>query len=498
MMAKSNLKGTNDLEVTFQPKQEALLHLILNEDYEWIGYGGARGGSKSHAVRNIALTIGLKMNIPVLIFRRFREELLHNHCYPMMKENPWLRNYFNKQELIIYHPDTGLPMIKFGYAERVDDIYKFQGQEYPVIFIDEATQSTQDMIEFLSTCNRDPQEQFLPKMILTMNPGGVSHPFIKRIFIDRIYLHNENPKSYIFIQASVWDNWYWVKKQLGLDSVTMAQYYGWSEEKRKDYCLNFSNYAKKLASLPEDMKLAHLFGDWNVFAGMFFKKFNVKTQVIEPFIIPEGWRLFGSLDPGYSAPCSYSIRAVDFDFNVYRIATYYERERSAPQHAEAVRKWMDNLHITRKRIPERIVADPAAWQKREKFAAAESERTFADHFEDQGIHLERGVNDRITGWWNMKDFMERKNKDGTHKYFVFDEYNKPFIDQILSTMSDDKQVEDISGRGNDPDVPDHAIDEERYALMMIREAIPLEGSDLPDWYEEEFGTPDEETTVMSI
>ena len=149
-------------------------------------------------------------------------------------------------------------------------------------------------------------------------------------------------------------------------------------------------------------------------------------------------------------------------------------------------------------MPDRCVADPAAWQKRERYAASEDLTTFADHFEDQGIHLEKGVNDRITGWWNMKDFIERKNKDKSPKYYVFDRYNKPFIDQMIGTISDTKQPEDIQGKGRDPDVADHALDEERYKLMMILEAIPELVKTEPKWFYEEIQKEDEEHTVMSV
>jgi len=507
------------LAIVLQPKQQELYEAIVFSFYLWIGYGGARGGAKSHGIRDCAILIAFKLGITVLIFRRIREELLANHVYPFLKHYPFLRKYFNKQELVIYHPITGLPAIKFGYAETNDDIEKFQGTEYPVIFIDEATKCTQYQIEFLSTSNRDPNEQFVPKMVLTMNPGGVSHSYIKRIFIDKVYLPNDNPKDYYFIQAYVWDNYFWVKKQLLQDAyakikkskfagevnnkqllaLCIKQYYQWSETKRREYCLKFSSYAKRLSTLPHDLMMAFLFGDWTVFAGMFFKGIDIKKQIIEPFQIPKGWKLFAALDPGYSSPCSFSISAIDYDFNVYEVATYYERDRSAPQHAEAVASFIRNLKVTGGRMPERIVADPSAWQKRDRLAAVEDLRTFADHFNEAGINLERAVNDRITGWWNMKDFMTRKNIDGSPKFLIFDKMNKPFIDQLLGTMSDNKQPEDIEGKGNNPDVEDHAIDERRYKFMMIAEAVPEKKKDpIEQMLEDEMGDPEDAYSVMGI
>lgn len=489
----------SQLTLSLQPKQQELFEAIVYSNYSWIAYGGARGGAKSHALRDIAMVCAFRLNLPVLIMRRIRDELLNNHVYPLFKHYPWVRDYYNKQEMTIFHPVTGLPAIKFGYAERNDDIFKFQGTEYAIIFIDEATQMSQEQIEFLSSSNRDPSDRILPKMVLTCNPGGISHAYIKRLFVDRQYMPNEDPNDYYFIQAHVWDNWFWVKRQLGIDGYSLKNYYDdWDEKKRMDYCLQYSRYAKRLSGLPEDLRLAYLFGDWNVFAGMFFKQFNIKKQLIKPFYIPKSWRLFAALDPGYSSPCSFSISAVDTEFNVFRVATYYEKEKSAPNHARDILTFIQNLKLTGGRMPERIVADPSAWQKRERFAAVEDERTFADHFEAVGIFLEKAVNDRVTGWWNMKDFIERKNKNGSPKYYVFANYNKPFIDQLLSTLADDKNVEDIQGKGNDPDVQDHAIDEERYKLMMIQETIPEPVDSTPAWFKEDILKDDDDYSVMSV
>ena len=39
-----------------------------------------------------------------------------------------------------------------------------------------------------------------------MNPGGVSHGYFKRLFVDKQYRDTENPDDYEFIQALVTDN----------------------------------------------------------------------------------------------------------------------------------------------------------------------------------------------------------------------------------------------------------------------------------------------------
>lgn len=477
------------INIALQPKQKELKNLIeSNNQYEIIGFGGARGGAKSHAIRSLAIYFGMKYHVQSLIFRRYSDDLLKNHIYPMFKLYPELRPYFNKTEKILYHPDTDLPIIKFDYADREDEIEKVgQGTEYPLVFVDEATQSTQKMIEYLTTCNRDSENLFpsIPKTILTMNPGGVGHAFVKRIMVDRKYTANEEPNTYYFLQASVWDNVFWSLSELHAQGFTVDDYYyKWNEEQRKDFTIQHSTYAKRLSRLPEDLKMAFLFGDWNTFGGIFFKGFNSNKQIIDPFMIHPTWKLVGSLDPGYSSPCSFSLGAMDHEDNYYRLCTYYVKEQSPSQHAQAIASFVKGFRYTEGRKPDFIVADPSAWAKKDKYAIIANERTFADEMQDVGLYLEPALNDRITGWWALKDLMQRKNTDGTPKYFVFRGYNEPFELQIQSTVSDPKRPEDILGAGNDATVEDHAIDEERYRAMAIYKPVKAKVDDMPDFWQE--------------
>ena len=62
----------------------------------------------------------------------------------------------------------------------------------------------------------------------------------------------------------------------------------------------------------------------------------------------------------------------------------------------------------------------------------------------------------------------------TPKYFVFKGLNQSYINEITAAIGDDKNPEDIQGRGNDPAVSDHSLDEERYKIMAIYKPIDEE------------------------
>ena len=174
-----------------------MFEAIKSDTLTRIGYGGARGGSKSHAVRSLAITFSMTFGLKVMVFRRVKKELIENHINPLYKDYPALMERFNRSENILYRPD-GSQAITFGFAENDSDIHDFQGTEFDLIFVDEATRCSEYQMKFLETCNRS-IGRFIPKMVYTMNPGGVGHSFIKRIFIDKSYKSGEVASRYFFI-----------------------------------------------------------------------------------------------------------------------------------------------------------------------------------------------------------------------------------------------------------------------------------------------------------
>lgn len=457
--------------ISLLPKQLQLKELIAGSSYSWIGYGGARGGAKSHAIREIALLLGLDpaYRMKSLIFRRYSKELLKNHILPLYEKHSGLMNHYNKSEKILYSPN-GDPLIQFGYADSESDIHSFQGFEFDLIFIDEATHCTPHQIQFLKTSNRTLKPGFTPKMVLTMNPGGISHSWLKRLFIDRNFLPNEDPGQYFFLQSYLWDNVFWSLRSLKRDGISIHDYYHlWSETERRDYCLKHSTYAANLRSLPDELRTAYLYGDWEVFGGMFFRNFDRKKQVIEPFEVPESWTLVGSLDPGFSSPCSFGVTARDHEGRYYRVFTYYEKQRTPLQHADAINEILNTdpaiTGLLRGRVPSVIVSGRDAFAKKEKYSVVSHETTFADVFASKGIFLSPAYTGRKTGWWSWKSLFPTEEKPAS--YFIFEGLNVPLLDEMMSATFDSKEPEDIAGKGNDPSVADHALDEQRYGIMAL-------------------------------
>ena len=186
------------------PKQDQ----FLKDTHKVVIYGGARGGGKSWCVRVKAIILAIAHpGIKMMIVRKTYPELTANHIKPLKLMlnigKKWSVAKYNdsKKEITFINGSS----ILFGYCDTENAIDRYQGTEVDVLFIDEATHHSEEVIKKFMACVRG-VNKFPKRIYLTCNPGGKGHGFIKRIAIDKIYEEGENPDDYSFIQALVTDN----------------------------------------------------------------------------------------------------------------------------------------------------------------------------------------------------------------------------------------------------------------------------------------------------
>lgn len=270
---------------------------------KYIAFGGARGGGKSWAVRVKAVLLALRYaGIRLLIVRRTFQELENNHIRFLRAELSGIAEYKATARQFCF-PNGSI--LDFGYCACDSDLDRYQGAEYDVIFLDEATQLKEVWMRQFAACLRGVND-FPKRICYTCNPGGVGHGYIRRLFIDRRYEPGENPDDYVFIPARVTDN----------KALLRAQ----------------PDYLEQLRALPKRLRQAWLDGRWDIFQGQVFQEFTDDpahyhdqrfTHVIAPFDIPWEWRVYRSYDFGYAKPFSVGWWAVDFDGVIYRILELY-------------------------------------------------------------------------------------------------------------------------------------------------------------------------------
>ena len=389
-------------------------------------YGGARGGGKSWAMRRKLVLLAVSYpGLNILLLRRTLPELRENHILPLQRELYGFAKY-NATERVFNFPNRS--RIKLGYCDTAGDVYQYQGQEYAVIGMEEATHFTEEQQQFLTTCNRTAKPGFTPRMYYTCNPGNVGHAWVKRLFIDRDYREDERPEDYAFIPAKLSDNKVLLRADPG--------------------------YLRQLMALPEDLRRAHLDGDWDVHAGQFFREFSRERHVIRPFAIPAQWKRFRSMDWGYIDPCCVLWHAVDPEGRVITYRELYVRQMRAGEAAKRV------LELSRGEDIAYTVASPDLWQHRGATLVTKGGfegETLAEVFIKSGMPVSPADNSRIAGWQRIRDFMAPR-ADGLPGWQCFPECVN-LIRELPALQYDEHSREDARD-GND-----HAPEALRYALM---------------------------------
>lgn len=359
------------MTITITPNEKQMQFFKARERF--IAYGGARGGGKSWSVRRKSMLMALYYpGIRILIVRRTFPELRENHILPMRADLHQIATYKESEKAFTFPNGS---RIVFGYCAGENDVLQYQGQEYDVIFIDEATQFTEYQFNTLTACIRG-ANAFPKRMYLTCNPGGVGHAWVKRLFIDRDFKGSENPEDYLFIAAKVTDNPALLEQDPG--------------------------YVRMLENLPDGLREAWLNGSWDVFAGQYFTEWNRDVHVCDPFTPPSWWRWYVTMDYGLDMLAAYLI-AVDERGNAFVTREVYQGRDLG---AEAMGLIISEAAARVKELAEGVkvyewLAPPDLWNRRQ-----ETGKSVADIFAEHGVYLTKTSNDRVAGWLAVKEWLQ--------------------------------------------------------------------------------------------
>jgi phage terminase large subunit len=192
-----------ELKIKLQPKQEAFLRAIETTPITF--YGGAKGGGKSKGLQLIMLLRRFEHpGSTGAIFRRTYPELEGNHIRPLFQAFPALREYWNEAKKLLTLPNGST--LQFCHCNNEADVDLYQGREFHDLAIDEAGQWPEAMFSTIAGFKSVQRGGIAARAILTGNPGGVGHGWLKRLFVERRFNERENPNDYTFIQALVDDN----------------------------------------------------------------------------------------------------------------------------------------------------------------------------------------------------------------------------------------------------------------------------------------------------
>jgi len=426
-MTKKMHKNTN---ILWKPQPGPQIKFHQSNVFEVL-YGGAAGGGKSDSLLIEGLRQAHKKGYRAIIFRRTYpelQELIDRSMELFPRVIPGTRYQEQKKRWIF---PSGAQYY-FGAMEHEKDKYKYQGREYQYIAFDELTQFQESQYLYLHSRCRTSDADIRCYIRASSNPGGEGHGWVKARFIDngpyQRVVDSETGLDRMFIPSRVYDN--------------------------KILMQNDPMYIKRLQSLPEDDRRALLEGDWDVYAGQYFREFRKQKNgqewhVITPFEMPAYWKRFRSIDWGYNDPCAVYWHAVGPDKRVYTYRELYINQTPASEVAKKIVELSKGEQIAY------TVVSPDMWQKRGQGMKGEN---IAEAFIQNGVPVVRADNDRINGWTRMREYLTEA-PDGKPYWQIF--ANCVNLIRTLPTLvHDDNRVEDVSDK-----VEDHPAESCRYALM---------------------------------
>lgn len=384
-------------------------------------YGGARGGGKSWALRRKLVGMCLRYpGLSCLLVRRTLPELKTNHVIPFLREYDGIISYSESEKAILFPNGS---RIALGYCAVDRDALRYQGQEYDVIAIDEATQLSEFRFSILKACLRG-SNHFPRRMYLTCNPGGIGHSWVKRLFVDRDFRSGEDPREYKFIPALVYDN----------PNLTDAD----------------PEYVRSLESLPPRLRDAWLYGRWDVFEGQFFPEFDRLRHVCSPTLIPNDLKRFIALDYGFDM-LAVLLVGIDKSKNLWVIREHCESGLTLSQAAHRAAQLARGQHA------ELAVCSPDLWNRRQ-----DSGKSGFEIMQNAALDMPpmcAADNRRIPGWRVLREYLAAS--DG-HPFIRISSECRELIGSLSALLCDPDRIEDAS---DTPHRITHAPEALRYAVM---------------------------------
>lgn len=402
---------------------------------ENVFFGGAKGGGKSHGLREIMLKRrGEYPGSKGVIFRKTYPELYNNHIDPLLTKFPVLRQYYNNQNKEMKLPNGSI--LAFRHCQYERDLSLHQGVEYHDLGIEEAGEWPEDWFWRLKGSNRTSYPAIPVRCLLTGNPGGTGHKWLKRLFIDRNFRSMEKSESFAFVSAKVTDN---------------------------PALMKFDpNYVDRLrANRNENLVKAYLEGSWDIQAGQFFDMVSRETHLVDPFEIPEHWEKMGCFDTGYNHPAAFIWMAMDTDGNVYVYREYLKNKKRTEEIVQDILSYEDSIKL--KAIP----AGHDCWTKHSGDPSVEEK--FAEH-SNLKLVLHKAAIDRVAGAQHLRDYLTlKKSASGelVPQLRIFKTCPKTF-ETLVRMTHDDKKPEDVmkvDATADNPDEGDDLYDALRYGLM---------------------------------
>lgn len=404
-----------------------------------VGFGGARGPGKSHALfAQAALDDCQRVDgLKVLYLRKIQKNAKEQFEDLRRSVLKHAQHQFTSGVLRFHNGSR----VFLGHFRNESDIDQYLGIEYDLIVIEEATTLSLIKYRALRDSNRTSKPNFRPRIYASTNPGGVGHAWFKATFIVPARRNEESDTRFIF--GTVEDN-----------------------------AFNDDDYQRKLEENTGWRLAAYRYGDWDIAAGQYFSTWRHDAIVKNDIPIMPGSGVWCSLDYGFQHP-TVAYLFSEYDGKIQVIDEHWRRHALVPQHSEDIKRMLErhSLKLADLRV---FVASPDAFAKR----GTESNKTIADEYKDKGLRLTRANDDRLNGAAFLLRLLGRAGSKDEGEIAPQIEISKrceKLIENIPTLQHDPHRPEDvlkvdIDEDGNGGDDPYDAC---RYGIMVRNRKLAL-------------------------
>ena len=401
-----------------------------------VGFGGARGPGKSHALfAQIALDdcqrfAGLKVLYLRKVAKNAREQF-EDLRRAVLRFVP---HKYQSQLGIISFPNGSRIII--GHFKNESDVDSYLGIEYDIICIEEATTLTESKYKTLRDSNRTSKEGFRPRIYCSTNPGGIGHGWFKIRFIAPARENEETDTRFVF--ATVDDNRF-------IDS----------------------DYTKKLEENSGWKLKAYRYGDWDIAAGQFFTNFNYE-KVVKIITPPQSYQtVWCAMDYGFTHWTVVYLFAY-YDGKIQVVDEFRARKQLPDQNAAEIIEMLKRNNVELWQLESFVAGKDVFAQKGDSDG-----KTIAQQYEEHGIILTPANTDRINGAGELlKRFGDPlREKNPIAPTIEISVKCNALISAIPNLQHDPHRPEDVLKTNADEDGNggDDEYDTVRYGVMEFNE-----------------------------
>lgn len=436
----------------------------------------------SYAMLADAIRYAGNKNMRALLLRRNMPELLElidksRQLYPLV----FTGSVFKEKDHRWVFPSGAT--LQFSFVENDADVYRYQGQSFTWIGIDEITHYPTPFVwNYLRSRLRSTDPTIPLYMRCTCNPGGVGGWWVKKMFIDpapmgetfwATDIETETVLTFPFIDS--------VPKELQGKPLFKRKFIP-ARLTDNPHLMRSMDYLAGLASLPEVHRRRLLEGDWDVAEDTAFPEFNRKIHICEPFKIPSGWHRFRACDYGFVDPAAVLWFALSHDGTFYIYRELYQKGLDGDALADKIieMEWDDPGALTGP-------LDPETWSARGQMGLSPAEAMIKKGV--RWIKADKGPGSRVRGKQEIHRKLRVNPNTGKPGVVIFSTCR--ILQRVFPVLPlDETNREDV-----DADyVDDHIYDALRYGLVTRQryslypeERALMEQAERPKIFDEIFG-----------